>query len=151
VSHLDLPKFAKVNKPFTAKYEVHNPTSKLHELSMTVEQSEGMVFAGTMQTIIRLLPYASHPIQMTCYPINAGLIRLPKVKLVINKRQGGVKRGNPAPVTLQQGVAAHEEMLVKVRGATSLSSSSPTASAVSGTVGVEAVAIFVKPEAGLIE
>ncbi|KAF9363708.1 hypothetical protein BGX34_003510 [Mortierella sp. NVP85] len=146
---VDLPKLAKVNKPFTAKYEVHNPTSKLHELSMTVEQSEGMVFAGTMQTTIRLLPYASHPIQMTCYPINAGLIRLPKVKLVINKRQG-VKRGNPAPVTLQQGVAAHEEVLVKVRGAATLSSS-PTTSTVNGTVGVEAVAIFVKPEAGLIE
>ncbi|KAF9961828.1 Trafficking protein particle complex subunit 11 [Modicella reniformis] len=124
---VDLPKFAQINKPFTVRYQIHNPTGKLHELSMTIEPSEGMVYAGTMQTVIKLLPYASHPIQMNCYPLNAGLVRLPRVKLV-------------------------EEVLVKVRGAMSLSGTrESTVSATTTTAGIEPVTIFVKPEAGIIE
>ncbi|KAF8936614.1 hypothetical protein BGZ58_003967 [Dissophora ornata] len=140
---VDLPKFAQVNKPFTARYEVHNPTGKLHELVMTVEPSDGMVYAGTMQTVIKLLPYAAHPIQMSCYPLNAGLVRLPRVKLVVNKRKSASRRGRPALPTPQQGgdSTTQDEVLVKVRGATKTGTArSPT----------EVVVIFVKPETGLI-
>lgn len=129
---------------------MHNPTAKIHEISMTVEQSEGMVYAGTMQTTIKILPFSSHPIQMSCYPINAGLIRLPRVKLVVNKRKG-TRKDNHVPSVSQ------EEVLVKVRGASlsntreSTTSPSTTTSTTAPSLGSEAIVIFVKPEAGLVE
>ncbi|KAG0364056.1 Foie gras liver health family 1-domain-containing protein [Gamsiella multidivaricata] len=142
-----LPKVAYVNKPFTARYEIHNPTGKLHELAMTVEPSEGMVYAGTMQATIKLLPYSSHPLQMSCYPLSAGLVRLPRVKLVVNKRKPATRRGKSAPPAPQQGAGLQEEVLVKVRGAIQLQNPrSP-----STTATTEAVVIFVKPESGLIK
>jgi len=125
-----------VNRPFTARYKIENPTGRVHELSMTVEASEGMVYAGVMQTTLRILPYGSHPIQMNCYPLQAGLVRLPRVKLVINKRK-------PVGRAAARKEASSEELLVKVRGATRLASGSMPAGASS-----EAVVIFVKPETG---
>ncbi|KAF9953552.1 hypothetical protein BGZ72_005333 [Mortierella alpina] len=137
---VDLPKSAQVNKPFTVRYMIHNPTGKLQELAMTVEPSEAMVYAGTMQTTTRVLPYSNHPIQMSCYPLTAGLVRLPRVKLV-NKRKPINRRGKP--VTLQQ-LQSQEEIVVKVRGATHVAGSSALRSG-------EAIVIFVKPEAGSME
>ncbi|KAG0328720.1 hypothetical protein BGZ99_004802 [Dissophora globulifera] len=143
---VDLPKFAKVSKPFTARYMIHNPTSKLHELAMTVEPSDGMVYAGTMQTSIKLLPYATHPIQMSCYPLNAGLVRLPRVKLVVNKRKSVPRRGKlaPPPTSTSTAAGAQEEVLVKVRSATNAEGGGARTS-------TDAVVIFVKPETGLLD
>ncbi|KAF9965557.1 hypothetical protein BGZ70_004606 [Mortierella alpina] len=140
---VDLPKSAHVNKPFTVRYMIHNPTGKLQELAMTVEPSEAMVYAGTMQTTIRVLPYSKHPLQMSCYPLTAGLVRLPRVKLV-NKRKPINRRGKP--VTMQQ-VQSQEEIAVKVRGATHVAGSSALRTSSPG----EAIVIFVKPEAGSME
>ncbi|KAF9980703.1 hypothetical protein BGZ75_008056 [Mortierella antarctica] len=140
---VDLPKAAQVNKPFTVRYMIHNPTGKLQELAMTVEPSEAMVYAGTMQTTTRVLPYSNHPIQMSCYPLTAGLVRLPRVKLV-NKRKPINRRGKP--VTLQQ-VQSQEEIVVKVRGAIHVAGSSALRTSPPG----EAIVIFVKPEAGSME
>ncbi|CAO3569646.1 unnamed protein product [Mortierella alpina] len=140
---VDLPKAAHVNKPFTVRYMIHNPTGKLQELAMTVEPSEAMVYAGTMQTTIRVLPYSKHPLQMSCYPLTAGLVRLPRVKLV-NKRKPINRRGKP--VTLQQ-VQSQEEIAVKVRGAIQVAGSSALRTSPPG----EAIVIFVKPEAGSME
>ncbi|KAF8971298.1 hypothetical protein BGZ46_010312 [Entomortierella lignicola] len=153
---VDLPKQAQVNRPFTARYEVHNPTSKLQELSMTVEASDGMVYAGTMQAVIKLLPYSTHPIQMTCYPLIAGLAKLPKVKLVVNKRKTANRRGRPVPPIPQQGSVApapsttqQDEVLVRMRGATRMSGTRSSTSAAPAST--ETVVIFVKPEAGELE
>ncbi|GJJ77822.1 trafficking protein particle complex subunit 11 [Entomortierella parvispora] len=137
---VDLPKDAKVNRPFTARYKIENPTGRVHELSMTVEPSEGMVYAGVMQSTLRILPYGSLPIQMNCYPLQAGLVRLPRVKLVINKRK---PIGRAAAAAAARREAPSEEVLVKVRGATRLANGSMPAGASS-----EAVVIFVKPETG---
>ncbi|KAF9185891.1 hypothetical protein BGZ51_002352 [Haplosporangium sp. Z 767] len=147
---VDLPKSAQINNPFTARYEIHNPTGKLHELAMTVEPSEGMVYAGVMQTTIRVLPYSTHPLQMSCYPLSAGLVRLPRVKLVVNKRKAANRRGRHAPAPQQHGGTGYEEVLVKVRGATTMSDSTATRSSASSAVAAsgDAVVIFVKPEAG---
>ncbi|KAG0050903.1 hypothetical protein BGZ83_004302 [Gryganskiella cystojenkinii] len=136
---VDLPKHARVNKPFTARYMIENPTGRTHELSMTVEPSEGMVYAGMMQSTLKVLPYDSRQIQMTCYPLQAGLVRLPRIKLVINKRK---PVGRQAPPRKE---STSEEVLVKVRGATRLASSGSAAGATS-----EAVVIFVKPETGIL-
>ncbi|KAH7046940.1 Gryzun, putative trafficking through golgi-domain-containing protein [Linnemannia elongata] len=141
---VDLPKDALVNRPFTARYEIHNPTGKTQELAMTVEASEGMVYAGTMQTTLRILPFANHSIQMNCYPLQAGLTRLPLVKLVVNKRKPSRRRGQ-ASHQLQQP-ESHEEVLVKVRGATKMGGPQ---NARTGTG--ESVVIFVKPETGSLE
>ncbi|KAF9106580.1 hypothetical protein BGX27_009108 [Mortierella sp. AM989] len=154
---VDLPKQAQVNKPFTAHYKVYNPTGKLQELFMTVEPSDGMVYAGTMQAVIKLLPYSSHPIQMSCYPLSAGLTRLPKIKLVVNKRKAVNRRGRPVPPIPQQGAPAsaasagaqQDEVLVKVRGATRISSARSSTST-SSIAPLEAVVIFVKPEVGVL-
>lgn len=118
----------------------------MHELAMTVEPSEGMVYAGTMQTTVKILPYASHAIQMNCYPLNAGLVRLPRLKLIVNKRKPVGRRANlkghqqqsQAPA---QGQGMQGDVIVKVKGARTSSRSGSS----------ESVVIFVKPEAGTIE
>lgn len=107
---------------------------------MTVEPSEGMVYAGTMQTTVKILPYASHTIQMNCYPLNAGLVRLPRLKLVVNKRKPVGRRANLKGQGQGQG-GVQGDVVVKVKGAKT--SSRPGSS--------ESVVIFVKPEAGTIE
>ncbi|KFH64324.1 hypothetical protein MVEG_10149 [Podila verticillata NRRL 6337] len=145
-----LPNYAQVNQPFTARYTIHNPTGRMHELAMTVEPTEGMVYAGTMQTTVKILPYASHAIQMNCYPLNAGLVRLPRLKLVVNKRKPVGRRANlkghqqqaQAPGQGQgQGQGVQGDVIVKVKGARTASRSGSS----------ESVVIFVKPEAGTIE
>ncbi|KAF8946811.1 hypothetical protein BGZ47_011325 [Haplosporangium gracile] len=141
---VDLPKNALVNRPFTARYEVYNPTGKIQELAMTVEPSEGMVYAGTMQTTLKVLPFANHSIQMNCYPLQAGLTRLPRVKLVVNKRKPSRRRGQASHQQPQP--ESYEEVLVKVRGATNMGGPQ---NARTGTG--EAVVIFVKPETGSLE
>ncbi|KAF9905236.1 hypothetical protein EC991_001888 [Linnemannia zychae] len=142
---VDLPKDALVNRPFTARYKIHNPTGKTHELAMTVEPSEGMVYAGTMQATIKILPYADHSILMNCYPLQAGLTRLPRVKLVVNKRKPNRRRGQTTHQP--QPPESHEEVLVKVRGATKVGGSLSTRTTGAG----EAIVIFVKPETGSLE
>ncbi|KAG0035770.1 hypothetical protein BGZ81_000063 [Podila clonocystis] len=142
---VDLPNYAQVNKPFTARYTIQNPTGRMHELTMTVEPSEGMVYAGTMQTTVKILPYASHPIQMNCYPLNAGLVRLPRLKLVVNKRKPLGRRVNLKGPQQGQGQGQGQEgvqghVIVKIKGARTSSRS-----------GSDSVVIFVKPEAGTIE
>ncbi|KAF9097975.1 hypothetical protein BGX29_007838 [Mortierella sp. GBA35] len=142
---VDLPKHALVNRPFTARYEVNNPTGKTHELGMTVEASDGMVYAGTMQTTIKILPYGNHTIQMNCYPLQAGLVRLPRVKLVVNKRKPSRRHGQAT--NQPQHSESHEEVLIKVRGATKMTGPQSTRTMGAG----EAVVIFVKPETGSME
>ncbi|KAG0281850.1 hypothetical protein BGZ95_008992 [Linnemannia exigua] len=143
---VDLPKDALVNRPFTARYEIHNPTGKTHELAMTIEPSEGMVYAGTMQSTIKILPFANHSIQMNCYPLQAGLTRLPRVKLVVNKRKPSRRRGQ-ATHQAPQHSESHEEVLVKVRGASKVSNALNARTTGAG----ETVVIFVKPETGSLE
>lgn len=111
---------------------------------MTVEPSEGMVYAGTMQTTLKILPFANHSFQMNCYPLQAGLTTLPRVKLVINKRKPSRRRGQTSHQL--QHPESHEEALVKVRGATKMGGPQ---NARTGTG--EAVVIFVKPETGSLE
>lgn len=120
----------------------------MHELAMTVEPTEGMVYAGTMQTTVKILPYASHDIQMNCYPLNAGLVRLPRLKLVVNKRKPVGRRANLKGHQQQaqapgqgQGQGVQGDVIVKVKGARTASHSGFS----------ESVVIFVKPEAGMIE
>lgn len=146
MSFSDLPNYAQVNKPFTARYTIQNPTRRMHELGMTVEPSEGMVYAGTMQTTVKILPYACHAIQMNCYPLNAGLVRLPRLKLVVNKRKPVGRRANLKGPQQGQGQGQGQggiqgEVIVKVKGAKTSSRSGSS----------ESVVIFVKPEDGTIE
>ncbi|KAF9435239.1 hypothetical protein BGZ76_006654 [Entomortierella beljakovae] len=152
---VDLPKQAQVGKPFTARYEVHNPTGRFQELSMTVEPSDGMVYAGTMQSVIKLLPYSNHPIQMSCYPLIAGLTKLPSIKLLVNRRKTARRSSRPVPQVAQQGAAPvsqdiqQDEVLVRVRGATKMNGVRSSTSSLAPTPS-EAVVIFVKPESGVL-
>ncbi|KAG0317298.1 hypothetical protein BGZ97_005596 [Linnemannia gamsii] len=141
---VDLPKDALVNRPFTARYEIHNPTGKTQELAMTVEPSEGMVYAGVMQATLRILPFANYSIRMNCYPLQAGLTRLPRVKLVINKRKPNRRRGQTSHQL--QHPEGHEEVLVKIRGLTKMGGPQNTR-----TGPGETAVIFVKPETGSLE
>ncbi|KAF9974811.1 hypothetical protein BGZ73_001715 [Actinomortierella ambigua] len=114
----DLPKYARLNQPFTAKYTLHNPTSRLQELTMSIEPSEGMVYAGTMQMAFKVLPFGTHPIQMTCYPLSAGLVRLPRIKLVVKKRPVHVTRRRGGQVhQVEQQQEQHLQQVVRILGA----------------------------------
>ncbi|KAF9585264.1 hypothetical protein BGW38_003138 [Lunasporangiospora selenospora] len=143
---VDLPKYAQVNRPFTARYMIENPTKRVQELVMSVEPSEAMVYSGTMQTSIKVLPFSSHRVQMTCYPLLAGLNRLPRLKLVVAARKPSARRGEGLPP--QQQPPPQEEVLVKIRGL-SKPSSGVSSSGSSGLA--DAVAIFVRPEAGVLD
>lgn len=84
---IDAPKELYVGEPFTVKYTVYNPTVHLAEYTASVELSDAFVFAGLKLLKGRVLPLSRASYYYTCYPLAAGRVRLPRLK-VVAKQQG---------------------------------------------------------------
>ncbi|KAL1915276.1 uncharacterized protein VTP21DRAFT_7552 [Calcarisporiella thermophila] len=84
------PAHAQVGVPFSLRCTLNNPTPQLHELSITVEGSEAFVFSGYKQRQMRIMPFSTQSIWLTCYPLVPGRVRLPRV-VAVTKRGGEEK------------------------------------------------------------
>ncbi|KAI8374513.1 Gryzun, putative trafficking through golgi-domain-containing protein [Radiomyces spectabilis] len=86
----DVPAEIYVGEPFTLTYTVDNPTVHLAEYTASMELSEAFVFSGYKQLKSRVLPLSRCSYDFTCYPLIAGKVKLPRLK-VIAKQQGAEK------------------------------------------------------------
>ncbi|KAI9016573.1 Gryzun, putative trafficking through golgi-domain-containing protein [Phycomyces nitens] len=86
----DVPSELYMGEPFTLTYTIHNPTINLAEYTASIELSDAFVFSGYKQLKGRVLPLSRASYQYTCYPLQAGKVRLPRLK-VIAKHQGSEK------------------------------------------------------------
>lgn len=91
VLFLDIPSEIYLNEPFTLSYTVHNPTEYLADYTASIELSEAFVFSGYKQIKGRVLPLSRANYQYTCYPLLAGKVKLPRLKVMASRQQGGEK------------------------------------------------------------
>lgn len=88
---LDIPSEIYLGEPFTLSYTVYNPTQFLADYNASVELSEAFVFSGYKQFRGRVLPLSRTMYHYTCYPLIAGKVKLPKLKVMASQQQSGEK------------------------------------------------------------
>ncbi|GAN09099.1 glutathione transferase omega-1 [Mucor ambiguus] len=85
----DVPSEIYLGEPFTISYTVYNPTEYLAEYNASVEISEAFVFSGYKQLKGRVLPLSRAVYHYTCYPLLAGKVKLPRLKVMASQQQSG--------------------------------------------------------------
>ncbi|KAI9311302.1 Gryzun, putative trafficking through golgi-domain-containing protein [Dichotomocladium elegans] len=103
----DVPKDMYVGEPFTVTYTLHNPTAHLAEYTGSVELSDAFVFSGLKLLKGRVLPLSRVTYNYTCYPLSAGRVRLPRLKIVAKQR--GVDKEVPLEILDEQRLKADPE------------------------------------------
>ncbi|KAI7870632.1 Gryzun, putative trafficking through golgi-domain-containing protein [Spinellus fusiger] len=89
----DVPPQLFMAEPFTLTYTVHNPTIHLAEYTASIELGDAFVFSGYKQLKGRVLPLSRASYYYTCYPLQAGKVKLPRLKL--SAKQQGIEREVP--------------------------------------------------------
>lgn len=87
----DIPSEIYLNEPFTLSYTVYNPTEYLADYTASIELSEAFVFSGYKMLKSRVLPLSRISYQYTCYPLLAGKVKLPRLKVMATQQQSGEK------------------------------------------------------------
>lgn len=87
----DIPSEIYLNEPFTLSYTVYNPTEYLADYTASIELSEAFVFSGYKMLKSRVLPLSRVSYQYTCYPLLAGKVKLPRLKVMATQQQSGEK------------------------------------------------------------
>lgn len=82
-----------VGEPFTLTYTINNPTVHLAEFNASIELSDAFVFSGLKMLRGRILPLGRATYYYTCYPLIAGKVRLPRLKVIA--KQLGVEKEVP--------------------------------------------------------
>ncbi|EPB84242.1 hypothetical protein HMPREF1544_09034 [Mucor circinelloides 1006PhL] len=85
----DIPSEIYLGEPFTLSYTVYNPTEYLAEYNASIEISEAFVFSGYKQLKGRVLPLSRAAYHYTCYPLLAGKVKLPRLKVMASQQQSG--------------------------------------------------------------
>lgn len=86
---IDVPSEIYLGEPFTLSYTIYNPTEHLIEYTGSIEISDAFIFSGYKQIKSMVLPLSRKVYYYTCYPIQAGKVKLPKLK--VTSASGGEK------------------------------------------------------------
>ncbi|KAG0750066.1 hypothetical protein G6F16_001788 [Rhizopus arrhizus] len=87
----DVPSEIYLGEPFTLSYTIYNPTEHITEYTASIELSEAFVFSGYKQVKGSVLPLSRKMYHYTCYPLLAGKVKLPKLKVVASQQHHGEK------------------------------------------------------------
>ncbi|RCI01137.1 hypothetical protein CU098_002795 [Rhizopus stolonifer] len=85
----DIPSEIYLGEPFTLTYMIHNPTLQLADYTASMELSEAFVFSGYKQCKGRVLPLSKTSYHYTCYPLLAGKVKIPRLKVMASQQQMG--------------------------------------------------------------
>lgn len=88
---IDVPSEIYLGEPFTLSYTIYNPTEHITEYTASIELSEAFVFSGYKQVKGSVLPLSRKMYHYTCYPLLAGKVKLPKLKVVASQQHHGEK------------------------------------------------------------
>jgi len=87
------PPSAMAGIPFCYSLEMTNPTSLLQEVSITVGDTSGFVFAGERQASVSILPGQDVQVNWTMVAYSAGLMALPDVQLASARYAARLRMG----------------------------------------------------------
>ncbi|KAI8355688.1 Gryzun, putative trafficking through golgi-domain-containing protein [Blakeslea trispora] len=85
----NIPSEIYLGEPFTLTYTIDNPTPQLADYNASIELSEAFVFSGYKQFKGRVLPFSKTVCQYTCYPLIAGKVKLPRLKMLASQQHTG--------------------------------------------------------------
>ncbi|KAI8364823.1 Gryzun, putative trafficking through golgi-domain-containing protein [Choanephora cucurbitarum] len=85
----NIPSEIYLGEPFTLTYTIDNPTPRLADYNASIELSEAFVFSGYKQFKGRVLPFSKMVYQYTCYPLLAGKVKLPRLKVLASQQYTG--------------------------------------------------------------
>jgi hypothetical protein len=128
---VDVPSEIYLGEPMTLTYELNNPTMHVAEYTGSIELSDAFVFSGYKQLKGRILPWTRTRYHYVCYPLLAGKVRLPRLKVVAKQGQGAEKEvplemvGKGSVVALDNDLHEKQGLLVEEEG---LNSAGNTAS-----------------------
>lgn len=106
-------------------YELNNPTKHVAEYTGSIELSDAFVFSGYKQLKGRILPWTRTRYHYVCYPLLAGKVRLPRLKVVAKQGQGAEKEvplemvGKGTVVALDNDLHEKQGLLVEEEGVAS--------------------------------
>ncbi|XP_067935150.1 trafficking protein particle complex subunit 11-like [Watersipora subatra] len=82
----EMPAYGHVNRPLNVVYTLHNRTGYVQEFEASMDSCDSFAFTGHKQLHFRTLPYGSHSIAFTMYPLATGQLPLPIFKLNMMKQ-----------------------------------------------------------------
>jgi hypothetical protein len=82
-----IPHNLKISEAFEVVYLIQNQSSShCEELVAVVDGNEGFVFSGYKHLGFRLLPSQVYELRYNCWPLNAGRLRIPQLRLYSTKQ-----------------------------------------------------------------
>ncbi|CAO3595427.1 unnamed protein product [Absidia cylindrospora] len=100
----DVPSEIYLGEPITLTYQLNNPTTRIAEYTGSIELSDAFVFSGYKQLKGRILPLTRASYHYVCYPLLAGKVRLPRLKVLV--KQNGVEKEVPSEMVGKGSVVA---------------------------------------------
>uniref|UniRef100_T1IXF1 Trafficking protein particle complex subunit 11 n=1 Tax=Strigamia maritima TaxID=126957 RepID=T1IXF1_STRMM len=78
---VSLPANGIMRTPLMATYTIYNYTKSVCEFFLIMEASDAFMFSGQKQLRCRLMPQGKHEVKYNLYPLVAGYVALPRLKL----------------------------------------------------------------------
>ncbi|XP_069669154.1 trafficking protein particle complex subunit 11 [Periplaneta americana] len=113
---MNLPAHGWVRTPMAVSYHIHNHTTRLLELELSMEASDAFMFAGHKQLQLRILPESVHKLDYNLYPLLSGLVALPRLKLTISDRSDTPIRQPQLSELLDRSLPSHVFVMPQGKG-----------------------------------
>lgn len=113
---MNLPAHGWVRTPMAVSYHIHNYTSRLLELELSMEASDAFMFAGHKQLQLRILPESVHKMCYNLYPLLSGLVALPRLKLTISDQSNMPIRQPELTELLDRSLPSHVFVMPQGKG-----------------------------------
>ena len=85
---ISVPPSATLDQPFEITYSITNPCSdKMKRVSVSTELNDSVVISSFKSTQFRLLPRQSVSLRAVCWPLMAGMIKVPQLRVLVNERE----------------------------------------------------------------
>lgn len=111
-----LPAHGWVRTPMAVSYRIHNHTSRLIDVDLSMEASDAFMFAGHKQLQLCLLPESVRTLDYNLYPLLSGLVALPRLCLSLVK-EGQLELPPSALVELlQRCLPTHVYVMPQAKG-----------------------------------
>jgi len=85
----DLPPFGVLRTPAAVNFELANSTDEVQDYALTMDPSDSFMFSGPKNLRLRVFPRDTCRVRYTLYPLLAGSLALPRLK-ILPLTSGGV-------------------------------------------------------------
>lgn len=114
-----LPAHGWVRTPMAVSYRIHNHTSRLIDVDLSMEASDAFMFAGHKQLQLCLLPESVRTLDYNLYPLLSGLVALPRLCLSLVKEGQLELPPSALAELLQRCLPTHVYVMPQAKGKSS--------------------------------